>query len=739
MTSRTTRNLLMTCTAIVALSAVQSRAQEPAAAEATVLETIVVKGKRVAVPAGGVADTPLASQTTAEEIEANQITSLEDLGRSLEPGVSFNRNTRSVNIRGLEQNRVVTTIDGIPIPYLQDGAREADGGADSFSFSSLSTIDIVRGADSSRAGSGALGGAVVLRTLEPEDLIGEGRDWGGVAKSTYDSEDRSFGGSAAVAKRIENTSVLFQGGYRRGHERDNQGEVGGYSTTRSEPNPADFNEYNLLFKLRQYTDSGHVFGFSGERFERDEDIDNRTGQSLTSTYRPGNLDGSEDIRRDRLSLDYRFDAVGDDAWIDRANAVFYWQNVLRESGAEGNRATSPAGAYSRNNTFEERSIGFAGNAETSFVTGDLSHQMTGGLNIAFSKASQYSGGNDTCPGGPYPTNPRLPFYSCNFLHTNQSDMPDVDGKTLGVFIEDKIGLRDGPFFLTPGLRYDRYDYDPTATVAYTSGANYTGMPAGQSEGQFSPKLRASYEPDPGVELYAQWAMGFRAPDVSELYLNYGAPGTYLTVGNPNLEPETSNGFEIGANLGDDDVGGHLGAFYNRYRNFIDSESRVDPTGTYPMGITEYFNRNKVRIYGLELSGHKRFNNGMRVYGALSLADGEDLDSGESIRSVPPLKVVLGTGYATETWGADLVFTAAKGVENDADANTIDAPGYGIFDLTGWWEPEQTQGLTIRAGIYNIFDKTYYDAVNLATITTPQPDAYYSEPGRTFKVSLTQRF
>jgi len=619
-----------------------------------------------------VADTPLASQTTAEEIEANQITSLEDLGRSLEPGVSFNRNTRSVNIRGLEQNRVVTTIDGIPIPYLQDGAREADGGADSFSFSSLSTIDIVRGADSSRAGSGALGGAVVLRTLEPEDLIGEGRDWGGVAKSTYDSEDRSFGGSAAVAKRIENTSVLFQGGYRRGHERDNQGEVGGYSTTRSEPNPADFNEYNLLFKLRQYTDSGHVFGFTGERFERDEDIDNRTGQSLTSTYRPGNLDGSEDISRDRLS-------------------------------------------------------------------GDLSHQMTGGLNIAFSKASQYSGGNDTCPGGPYPTNPRLPFYSCNFLHTNQSDMPDVDGKTLGVFIEDKIGLRDGPFFLTPGLRYDWYDYDPTATVAYTSGANYTGMPAGQSEGQFSPKLRASYEPDPGVELYAQWAMGFRAPDVSELYLNYGAPGTYLTVGNPNLEPETSNGFEIGANLGDDDVGGHLGAFYNRYRNFIDSESRVDPTGTYPMGITEYFNRNKVRIYGLELSGHKRFNNGMRVYGALSLADGEDLDSGESIRSVPPLKVVLGTGYATETWGADLVFTAAKGVENDADANTIDAPGYGIFDLTGWWEPEQTLGLTIRAGIYNIFDKTYYDAVNLATITTPQPDAYYSEPGRTFKVSLTQRF
>src|SRR5690606_28738489 len=243
---------------------------------------------------------PTASRTTAQEIDANQITSLEDLGRSLEPGVSFNRETRSVNIRGLEQNRVLTSIDGIPIPYLTDGARDADGGTDSFDFNSLSNIDIVRGADSSRAGSGALAGAVVLRTLEPEDLIGEGKDWGGVAKAGYDSEDRSYGGSAAVARRIENTSILFQGGYRRGHERDNQGEVGGYSTTRSEPNPGDFNQYNLLFKLRQHTDSGHVFGFTGERYDRDESFDDKVQQALgaSANYRPGDLDGYEDLRRD---------------------------------------------------------------------------------------------------------------------------------------------------------------------------------------------------------------------------------------------------------------------------------------------------------------------------------------------------------------------------------------------------------------------------------------------------------
>ncbi|HEV7435462.1 MAG TPA: TonB-dependent hemoglobin/transferrin/lactoferrin family receptor [Pseudorhizobium sp.] len=734
MSTRTTRSFLLACTALAVAASSPASSQDATTGGATVLETIILKGNRSNGPAGDVAETPLASRTTAEEIEANQITSLEDLGRSLEPGVAFNQATRSVNIRGLEQNRVLTSIDGIPIPYLLDGARDADGGADSFDFNALSTIDIVRGADSSRAGSGALGGAVVLRTLEPDDVIGEGRDWGGIAKSTYDSEDRSFGGSVAVAKRIEETSILFQGGYRKGHERGNEGEVAGYSTTRTEPNPMDFDQYNLLFKLRQHTDSGHVFGLTAERYSRQEDSDQKTGQSPTGNYRPGDLDEFEDLRRDRLSLDYRYEATDDDAWFDSANAVFYWQNVLRNSGSRGYRSTSVIGDYSRENELEERSIGFAGNAEKAFTTGELTHVLTGGLSVSFSKASQYSAGEDSCPGGPYP-----PFNPCNFLHTNQSDMPDVDGRMVGIFLEDKIGFGDSAFFLTPGLRYDWYDYDPQETAAYTNGANYTGMPPGQSEGRFSPKLRASYEPDPAVELYAQWAMGFRAPDVSELYLNYGAPGTYLNVGNPNLEPETSNGFEIGANLGDEGLGGHVGAFYNRYRNFIDNESRIDSTGTYPLGITEYFNRDRVRIYGVELSVHRRFDNGIRVYGALSYADGVDLETDEDIRSVPPLKAVLGTGYAAETWGADLIFTAAKGVDDDGDAGTLEAPGYGIFDLTGWWEPEQAKGLTIRAGVYNIFDKAYYDAVNLATIQTPQPDEFYSEPGRTFKISLTQRF
>ncbi len=741
MVVRRSRSALLACTAFLALGlATTSLAQtatqnEDVAGEAakgdraTNLKPIVVKGKSKANK-DVLADSPTASETTAKQIDDNQITRIEDLGRSTEVGVGFNRASGGVNIRGLGDDRVLTTVDGIQIPFMLDVARGADGGANSFDFNALSSVDVVRGADSSRAGSGALGGAFVLRTLEPEDLIQPGSTWGGVFKFGYNGDDRSIGGAAAVAKRIDNTAVLFQGGYTHGHELENNGDVGGYSTKRTKADPADYNQRSGLFKIRQYTDIG-TFGITAEHFNKDKTIDAMHSQSPTGNFRPGNYDTTDNIERNRLSLDYKYDAESADSLLDKANAVFYWQNLLREEGAEGYRYTSVIGDYWRRNEMEDRSIGFNGNGSKAFDTGDLHHQVTFGLDVAFGKVHQYSAGKDSC------SNPRWAF-SCSFLHTNQSDMPDVDSKRVGAFIDDKIEFGSSNFSLTPGLRFDWYDYSPKNTAAFRDSANYDGLPAGQSDSRFSPKLRASYQPQDNVELYAQWTMAFRAPNVSELYVNYGVPGGYVFYGNPNLKPETSNGIEIGTNLGDDDFGFHIGGFYNKYKNFIDSVSSDDPTGTYPLGINEYFNRANVRMFGVEVNAHKKFDNGIHVKGSLAYVNGKDSDTGEWIDSVAPAKAAFTVGYATEVWGTDLTFITATS-EPKKEGDNFRTPGYGIFDLTGWWEPEQVKGLTLRAGVYNIFNKTYYDSLNVASTGLTQPSAYYSEPGRTFKLTLTQRF
>lgn len=254
-------------------------------------------------------------------------------------------------------------------------------------------------------------------------------------------------------------------------------------------------------------------------------------------------------------------------------------------------------------------------------------------------------------------------------------------------------------------------------------------------------------------------MAYRPPTINEAYINFtNANGGYANVGNPNLKPETGNGFEIGANYAATDLSGSLTLFHNQYKNFIDvyrtttTAVTTPGVGTPGMLIT-WRNRDKVEISGVEAKARKDFANGIFLHGSLAYAYGKDKNTGEFIRSVAPFKSILGVGYEQEQWGVDLSTVISAGMREDGTATTItgssyqtfDAPGYGIVNLTGWWEPEQTKGLRIQAGIYNVFDKTYWNAVGVrdisttATSSTNQPVAFYSEPGRTFKISLTQRF
>jgi len=106
---------LMACTALAMLYIAA-----PAAAQdgSTVLETIEVKGKKAAASAAS--DTPLATQTTAEDIARKEIRNVGDLGNTTEPGVDYVETRPGVAggtfIRGLGGPRIATLVDDIPIP-----------------------------------------------------------------------------------------------------------------------------------------------------------------------------------------------------------------------------------------------------------------------------------------------------------------------------------------------------------------------------------------------------------------------------------------------------------------------------------------------------------------------------------------------------------------------------------------------------------------------------------------------
>ena len=66
----------------------------------------------------------------------------------------------------------MTTIDGIRVPWISD-PRSNSGGLDALDFDGLSEVNITKGADSSRYGSGAFGGVVQIHTLDQADMLTE--------------------------------------------------------------------------------------------------------------------------------------------------------------------------------------------------------------------------------------------------------------------------------------------------------------------------------------------------------------------------------------------------------------------------------------------------------------------------------------------------------------------------------------------------------------------------------------
>lgn len=165
-----------------------------------------------------------------------------------------------------------------------------------------------------------------------------------------------------------------------------------------------------------------------------------------------------------------------------------------------------------------------------------------------------------------------------------------------------------------------------------------------------------------------------------------------------------------------------------------------PEAGYAYGTYRYYNRDRVKIYGVEARAHKAFDNGFDLRASLAYSPGVDMDTGEVLSSVAPLKAIVGIGYSRESWGADLDWIGVKAVSDKSTAS-FKAPGYGLVNLTGWWEPEGYNGLRLQAGVYNLFDKEYYDALETKDVTsiTSTNQAFYSESGRYFKLSIAKTF
>ncbi|MCZ2328521.1 TonB-dependent hemoglobin/transferrin/lactoferrin family receptor [Bartonella sp. F02] len=676
--------------------------------------------------------TILTDRETNQDIDQKQIDDVHDISR-LTPSVTYNSNNDSFVVRGLDSFRVLTTIDGIPLSWVNDGVRGLKGGSAMFDFGALSTLDVIRGSDSSIYGSGALSGIIALHTLNPEDLLVGDKKQGALIKGSYQSVNNSWRIDQAFAVRVNQTFMLFQGSRSSGHERKNMGIIESYGDKRTRANPAEFDQTNLLLKINQHINNNHKLGFTAERFGYNKDTHSLNASS--GIYRPGSVHNEKDVHRERLSLFYNYNGDGS-AILDAFHGQIYWQKQSNRQILNGYRVKAPQGDYLRDNFMRDIRYGLNISSLKKLNAETVDHMLKFSANVFASKFHQYASGKDNCH---LPMNAR----GCAFLHTNRSDAPDTNSYGFGFSLEDEMRFSDNRFRVTPGIRYDWYQHTPQKTPAYEKVVGPQGSPPERKGSHFSPKLRAEWDANDQTTFYAQWAQAFRAPSVPELYLTYINPSFYYMKGNSNLKPETSNGYDIGIKYSKENFNGSIGAFINRYKNFIDITDE-GPSREFLFARRSYINRANVRIFGVEAKAHWQLKDGFHSHLAFAYAQGKDIDTNEYLNSVPALKTVIGVGYKQENWGADIVLNlAAKrdNVEKKSDYEKI--PGYSVVDISGWWKPFGEKGPIIRAGVYNFFNEKYWNASDLPAVSpkgdAPLPKDLFSQPGRNFKVSFVQKF
>lgn len=237
----------------------------------------------------------------------------------------------------------------------------------------------------------------------------------------------------------------------------------------------------------------------------------------------------------------------------------------------------------------------------------------------------------------------------------------------------------------------------------------------------------------GIEnttLRALWAQGFRTPILQELYVPTSMGSTGTTYSNPNLKPETSDNFEIGARYFGHGVMLDASVFLNLIDDYI---------ATLPISSnsSRYANVAKAKSFGLELAGSLRLGD-FEPYVTLT-AMRRQYDNGQGYKTyktgTPNLWARYGVRWNHDIDGLDVhtdFYAHSQTSSKYDDGKTKDSSSYRLGGATtlNWtagvaFGPEKQYGCNV--GLYNIFDKKYQDATSIY------------EPGRYFSVKMSARF
>ena len=711
---------------------------------ATALDAVVVTGARAEREVGDVPQRIDVIEGAA--LDATQAQDIRELVRDL-PNVEVRRapqrfgavlgatgrdGNAGFNIRGMQGNRVLLTIDGMRVPRELVGGvlGSAAFGRDYYDLGLISRVEVVRGATSALYGSDGIGGMVAMFTLQPEQLLQPGQSFGGRLSLRADTEDDSQGVGLTLAG-VASPQWQWLGSVQTGRAGalDNQGANEAANSTRTAPNPQRDRNHSLLGKLVFTPGGGQRHTLTAEHIDKSTDVDALSARGVNPAT-PGatrDLQGEMDSSRTRLSWDGQFPLRS--AWADQLRAsVGVQQSEKREVATEQRTPTAVNRATFRVRgvTYWEDILQLSLQAERNRDLGHgWAHRLVYGTELTRTEMENLTTGVAPPAGDTFPL----------------QRFPTTRETTAALFVQSEfISER---WSLIPALRYDRFDIDAQENPLFRRAL------ADLSGDALSPKLGIIFRPQPHWQIFGNVAAGFRAPSPLQLnnfFENLVGVAPYRTIPNPNLRPERSQTVELGARGQHGALQWLATAFTGRYRDFIEDQVAVGGRGTVADPLTfQSVNRGRVRLHGFELEGRWALSPATSLRASYGQTEGRDTALNQPLNSVNPARLVLGLEHRLQQWtlGARLTHTAAKDhadIHNTLTGGAVQfaTPSWTTLDLHSSWQI--TRQTRLSAALNNLTDRKYWHWGNVQG----QPgnsallDAFTS-PGRSLSLSLVSSF
>jgi len=284
---------------------------------------------------------------------------------------------------------------------------------------------------------------------------------------------------------------------------------------------------------------------------------------------------------------------------------------------------------------------------------------------------------------------------------NQNYNKDVSRTFTAGFLENIWDIKDD-LRLTVGARYDHYS---------------------DFGGSFNPRAGLAWEFTKGYDLKLLYGRAFRAPNFSELY----SQNNPYVVGNPDLDPETVDTYEIsfGAEI-TDVLKGRVTGFRNEIK---DSINQVPVEGTFV-----FQNAEELRSQGVEVEAQYDFGKGIYVAANSTYQDIENMETDEGSWKVPKYKGNLMANIRLSKYFNVYANVYFQGdYEREEGDEREDNPGFTIVNTT-LIAKNFIGGLEIRGSVYNLFDEDYTFPTAAGTLPVDLP-----RPGRNFMVELQYKF